>query len=433
MKLLTESPLASSIVLDILIIIALYCVAYIGYLAMLQHPRYQESIPTWKKILVTLFVILNVLFSSVTTIGVDLLILIISGIFLFVLLSIVGAPSFALSYDSHRAWEYLVRYSTPLILSLLPITAIIGYWFSSARLNALFGIAMFIELGWLLYLHKANQSRLQLPLNEHSLAVLERQVGDDLDGFVQKHRIKEVVRSGHEIHWLGCTKHSPPCPINYYVNKVGLNTPPCCLEHMQELCFDVDQALEEMAIPHWIDGGTLLGAVRENGHFLAWEDDIDIAFMLDDSMDGNTLVSELRSKLARRGYLVREAGDKYHSLAIYYTRPIPWLCGLEQHRYRGQISLDLMGYRMVNSYGKQVIERALCKGEMPQTESGGYGVPVEMIMPMSEVQFLGRMIPCPADPDAYLRIVYGNYTEADYTYVEDQAAASRREIDSTEF
>jgi phosphorylcholine metabolism protein LicD len=76
------------------------------------------------------------------------------------------------------------------------------------------------------------------------------------------------------------------------------------------------------------------------------------------------------------------------------------------------------------------MERSLLKGAMPQTESGRYyGVPVEMIMPTSKIKLLGKMVSCPRDSDAYLRTLYGNYTEVEYTYVDNQAACSRRNVD----
>ncbi len=428
MNLFFGSPLIGFIILDIVIVVLLYGAAYIGFLAILRHPRNWRTIPAWEKALVTLSLILNIAFCSVSTTGVDYPALVASGIFLVFLFFIIGAPSFALNQDAPLQWEFLARHSDRLVLGLLLAVVITGYWVSSIKLNALFGIAIFIEVIWLLRLHRANQFRRERPLNEHSLAVLGTQTGDDLESFIKKHRIRELVKYGNEIRWVGCSVHSPPCPINYYVNKLGLNTPHCCLEHMKDLCFAVDRALTELAVLHWIDGGTLLGVIREAGHFLAWEDDVDISFMLEDSTSWDLFVSELTFKLTQHDYTVRSSSED-RPIYIYYTPPTRWLYGLEQHRYRGEIRVDLIGNRVAESYGQKVMERPLLKGAMPKTERGRYGVPMDMIMPTSETELLGKMVSCPRNSDAYLRTLYGNYTEVEYTYVDNQVACSRKNID----
>ena len=46
---------------------------------------------------------------------------------------------------------------------------------------------------------------------------------------------------------------------------------------------------------------------------------------------------------------------------------------------------------------------------MPLTESGGCGVPRDMVLPVSKINFLGSKMGCPSQPDAYLRVLYGDY------------------------
>ena len=67
---------------------------------------------------------------------------------------------------------------------------------------------------------------------------------------------------------------------------------------------------------------------------------------------------------------------------------------------------------------------------MPLTESGGYGVPRDMVLPVSKINFLGSEMVCPNQPEAYLRAVYGNYNKPDYTYLATVPARTRQRVDN---
>ncbi len=66
---------------------------------------------------------------------------------------------------------------------------------------------------------------------------------------------------------------------------------------------------------------------------------------------------------------------------------------------------------------------------MPLTESSGYGVPREIVLPTSRIDFLGGNIACPNKPETYLRVLYGDFKKVEYTYVDAAAAETRRQAD----
>ena len=67
---------------------------------------------------------------------------------------------------------------------------------------------------------------------------------------------------------------------------------------------------------------------------------------------------------------------------------------------------------------------------MPAVESGGYGVQQEIVLPTSTVPFLGADVSCPNRPEAYLRVLYGDFKKIEYTYVDAGPAEARARIDT---
>ncbi len=197
---------------------------------------------------------------------------------------------------------------------------------------------------------------------------------------------------------------------------------------MKDLCYYVASCLSDMGVVYWLDGGSLLGAVREGGKLLAWEDDVDISVLLDGDTSWESLVTGIAERGARDRYFVDIYEDMAY-LTISYDPPRPWPFRWERNRMRGEIRLDLVAFRHAISHGQSVLERRLPKGEMPLTENGGYGVPQEIVLPTSTIKFLGGNIACPNKSGTYMRVLYGDFEEVEFTYIDAAAAASRRQAD----
>ena len=416
----------STQVFSVLIAVALYGAAYLSFVRLLRYPRNwnSPSIPAY--LATSVLVALTLAQVSISTDGFDGAALIILFGFVAILFYIIAAPAIAFRPAS-RSFEFFARHGDYAGLWLLSPVLLVVLIMPNVKLQAVMIVAMAIELTWFLRQRWDSSERRLYTLNENDLSVLDIQAEGDLPAFQRRHGIRELVLLKGSVNWMGCGKKTAPCPFNLYVNRLGLNTAPCCREHMKDLSHFVAASLSEIGTIHWLEGGSLLGAVREKGALLEWEDDIDISVFLDDDMTWDRLATGLVKCGARDGYYV-DLFEKKGFISISFDPPGRWPLHWERNRLRGEIRTDIAIYRRAVSQGQPVLERRTHKGAMPITENGGYGIPQDIVLPTSTVSFLGGDIACPNQSETYLRLLYGNFRKIEYTYVDAGPAQARAHI-----
>lgn len=405
----------------------LYISTYLAFLRLLMYPR-NWWLPSISTVATTgVLAVATITFVSVSPDGTDIGLMVFLTGFIIVLFGIIASPAIDFQPGNRPVVEFLANHGDHAGLWMLLPASVAAYALPSAKLHGVLIAAIAIELAWYLR-HKWNNERQLYSLGDNDLLVLEAQAKGDIEGFAKQHGIWELKLSASGAQWYGCSKNTLPCAFNLYTNRLGLNTAPCCREHMKDLAYFVSSCLTEMGTVHWLEGGTLLGAVRENGNLLAWEDDVDISFLLDDQSTWASIIKGISDRGKCHGYFVEIAENKAY-LGVSYDRPQPWPFRWERYRMRGEIRLDLVAYRKAMSHGVSVLERCTHKGVLPMTESGWYGMPEEIVLPTSTIRFLGDDIPCPNQPQLYLRNLYGDYQKVELTYVNSAAAEARRPAD----
>lgn len=96
----------------------------------------------------------------------------------------------------------------------------------------------------------------------------------------------EVLEDGTR-RWYGCGKETERCfgtvrarTPQYLVQ--GRWTPPCCLKALRETARHVVAVLESCGVRYWLEGGSLLGAVRLRD-VIPWDYDVDLGIYRDDA------------------------------------------------------------------------------------------------------------------------------------------------------
>ncbi|MCP4936322.1 MAG: LicD family protein, partial [bacterium] len=313
----------------------LYISTYLAFLKLLKYPR-NWLLPSVSTVVSTgALAVATVVFVSVSPEGANIELMIFLTGFIIVLFGIIASPAIDFQPGNRPVVEFFANHGDHAGLWMLVPAIVAAYVLPSAKHHGVLIAAIVIELVWYLR-HRWNNRRQLYPLTVHDLLVLETQAKGDIEGFAKQHGIRELNLSAAGVQWYGCSKNTLPCAFNLYTNRLGLNTAPCCREHMRDLAYFVSSCLADMGTAHWLEGGTLLGAVRENGNLLAWEDDVDISFLLDEQSTWTSVVKDISDRGKRHGYFV-EVNENSASLGVSYDRPQPWPFRWERYRMRGEI------------------------------------------------------------------------------------------------
>lgn len=225
---------------------------------------------------------------------------------------------------------------------------------------------------------------------------------------------------------------------------------------LKEMLKDVVVALDSSDIPYFIEGGTLLGAVRHQD-IVPWDDDIDICFFLEDY---ERLVTYLQTHLDTEKYVVqcldtdinynvtqpiikiRKKNTYVHTYDAIYERNNCLEKGIfidfieisrvpesilvnKYYRYQALVrTLFLLLFNKLNInvlfLKKRHIKKARKFHELGKKSTlYGYGLNMTawrdfsfdetILFPLSSATFDDMNLPCPHDTDAYLTKAYGDY------------------------
>lgn len=171
-----------------------------------------------------------------------------------------------------------------------------------------------------------------------------------------------------------CTKTTLRC--EFWMWGGDALRPECCTEHLLELLHFTEDLLTRNDIFHWLDFGTLLGAVR-NGDFIPWDSDIDYGILESD----RERVIALQQQVTDAGYVL----DPYDKKAIRI-----------RYSHINRQHVDLIPWHE---------EAGLYKSYFTDPS---INFPPHYLEQLAPVQLRGRAFPAPTPVDAFLaRYRYG--------------------------
>ncbi|NXR70844.1 FKRP protein, partial [Rhadina sibilatrix] len=202
----------------------------------------------------------------------------------------------------------------------------------------------------------------------------------------------EILPGGLLRRWHGCTKSSARCFPTIQAQTPqyllgGRWTPPCCLQALRLTARHVLARLEAAGVRHWLEGGSLLGAVR-SGDLIPWDYDVDVGFYLEDLPKCSWLAAvRARGQPVEdpQGFLWEKAAEG-EFFRVHFSRS-------------NRLHVDLWPF-YPREGGVMTKDTWLPHGQDVE-------FPESFLVPLGSVGFVGLRAKAPNDPRAFLELKFG--------------------------
>ncbi|XP_014243601.1 fukutin-related protein [Cimex lectularius] len=202
--------------------------------------------------------------------------------------------------------------------------------------------------------------------------------------------LKKVVRENGLVEWYGCRRDTPRC-FGTVVDDTpqylweGKWTPPCCLAGLRRTARHVFQQLEQSQTRYWLEGGSLLGAIR-SGDILPWDYDVDIGIYKEDI---SRCIWLLRAKTKptadEQGFIWEKAmeGDFFR---VHFSQI-------------NRLHVDIFPFYSRNG--------TMTKSTWFKTHRQDMEFPEHYLKPLSSIDFVGRTVSAPNNIHDFLELKFG--------------------------
>jgi hypothetical protein len=163
------------------------------------------------------------------------------------------------------------------------------------------------------------------------------------------------------------------------------------LKHCERNLHTVCKAMDDAGIRYWLDGGTLLGIVREQ-RLLPWDDDCDVFVDERDPTKLQMLMKTLKSRGLR--VRVRKVSKPIGPFDLGDSR----LIKVRNYRWqwlRGRSLIDLFLLVEKDGYHYWTLQNVLSRA------------PSEYFKELDRMEFKGYQYSIPANPERYLEMRFG--------------------------
>lgn len=223
----------------------------------------------------------------------------------------------------------------------------------------------------------------------HNQWKAEMYLKDAMGQLMQSFGVKHLILPDGQDQWFGCSKKTSRCfgtvfddtPQYLYLNRW---TPPCCLRALREIAKYVINILESSGVRYWLEGGSLLGAVRHQD-IIPWDYDVDFGIYMEDvpicenlkNLDSGSLVDV-------NGYVWERAAE-----GNFYR---------VQYSETNHLHVDLWPFYPKNG----VMTKDAWTGHKQDVE-----FPEHFLQPLVKMPFAGILANGPNNPRSFLELKFG--------------------------